>query len=31
MSERGRALVEREHTVEAMLDRIEGVYRRHLG
>ena len=31
LTERGRALVEREHTVEAMLDRIEGVYRRHLG
>jgi len=30
MCERGRQLVEREHTVEAMLDRLEGIYRQHL-
>ena len=30
MCERGRALVEREHTVEVMLDRVEEVYRHHL-
>lgn len=30
MCERGRALVEREHTVEVMLDRLEKIYRRHL-
>jgi glycosyltransferase involved in cell wall biosynthesis len=31
MCERGRALVEREHTVEVMLDQIEAIYRRKLG
>lgn len=30
MTARGRALVEREHTVEVMLDRLEEIYRRHL-
>jgi glycosyltransferase involved in cell wall biosynthesis len=30
MCERGRELVEREHTVEVMLDRLEEIYRRHL-
>lgn len=30
MRDRGRALVEREHTVEAMLNRTEDIYRRHL-
>ena len=30
MCERGRELVEREHTVEVMLDRLEDIYRRHL-
>jgi glycosyltransferase involved in cell wall biosynthesis len=30
MCERGRALVEREHTVEVMLDQIEAIYRRRL-
>ena len=30
MCERGRALVEREHTVEVMLDRLEKIYRRYL-
>ncbi|MBI5801733.1 MAG: glycosyltransferase family 4 protein [Verrucomicrobia bacterium] len=30
MCERGRVLVEREHTVEVMLDRLEDVYRSHL-
>lgn len=30
MCERGRALVEREHTVEVMLDQIEAIYRRKL-
>lgn len=31
MTARGRELVERAHTVEAMLNRLEEVYRRHLG
>lgn len=30
MCERGRVLVEREHTVENMLDRLEEIYRRYL-
>ena len=30
MCDRGRALLEREHTVEMMLDRLDEIYRRHL-